>query len=326
MRTTLLFISIFGTLAAQDAPPLILKATIPLSRVEGRIDHFSADLTGHRIFMSALGNHSVEVIDAQSFRLLRSIPGFDEPQGLLFDSASKRLFVASAGDGTVKILDAATMQAIKTVKLGDNADNVRYDSTSGSIVVGYGSGALAILKADGTKSEEIALGGHPESFQLEREGHHLFVNVPGKQEIAVIDLDKRSVIDHWRGWQAQRNFPMALDEKGHRLFAGFRTPAQILAVDTTTGKMTASADIVGDTDDIFYDAPREWVYAIGGGGFVDILDAKDPAHFQRIAHIETAAGARTGLFVPEWNLLFIAVPKRGGREAEMRVYEVRDGK
>jgi YVTN family beta-propeller protein len=326
MRTTLLFISFFGTLAAQDAPPLILKATIPLPHVEGRIDHFSADLTGHRIFMSALGNHSVEVIDAQSFRLLRSIPGFDEPQGVLTDSASKRLFVASAGDGTVKILDAATLEAIKTVKLGDDADNIRYDSMSGSIVVGYGSGALAMLKADGTKSGEIALSGHPESFQLEKAGRHVFVNVPAKQEIAVIDLEKKSVVDHWRGWQAQRNFPMALDEKGHRLFAGFRSPAQILAVDTATGNMIASAGIVGDTDDIFHDAARERIYAIGGGGFVDVLDAKDPAHFQRIAHIETAAGARTGLFVPEWNLLFVAVPKRLGRGAEVRVYEVRGGK
>ena len=231
--------------------------------------------------MSALGNHTVEVIDAPNSRLLRSIPDFDEPQGVLFDSASKRLFVASAGDGTVKILDATTFQVIKVLKLGDDADNVRYNSLSASILVGYGSGALAILKADGTKIGEIRLAGHPESFQLEKEGHRLFVNVPDTKEIVVVDLDKASVIDHWRGWQAQRNFPMALDEKGHRLFAGFRSPAQILAIDTNSGKTVASADIVGDTDDLFYDAARGRVYVIGGGGFVDVLDVRDPAHFQQ---------------------------------------------
>jgi hypothetical protein len=161
---------------------------------------------------------------------------------------------------------------------------------------------------------------------MEKEGHRLFVNVPGRQEIAVVDLNKGSVVDHWRGWQAQRNFPMALDEKGHRLFAGFRTPAQVLAVNTDSGRMAASADIVSDTDDIFYDAARERVYAIGGGGFVDVLDVKDPAHLLRIARLETAAGARTGLFVPEWNLLFVAAPKRGSQAAEVRIYEVRGGK
>ncbi len=238
--------------AAENGPPLVLKSTVPLPKVDGRIDHFSADLAGHRIFMSALGNHTVEVIDALNSKLLKSIPDFDEPQGVLFDSASKRLCVASAGDGTVKILDATTFQLIKALKLGDDADNVRYNSRSGTIIVGYGSGALAILKADGTKSGEIALAGHPESFQLEKEGHRLFVNVPDTKEIAVVDLDKLSVVDHWRGWQTQRNFPMALDEKGHRLFAGFRTPAQILEIDTNSGKTVASADIVGDTDDLFY--------------------------------------------------------------------------
>jgi len=311
---------------AEDAPPLVLKTTIALPRVEGRIDHFSADLTGHRIFLSALGNHSVEAIDVKTFQPLKSIPDLAEPQGVLYDSVSNRLFVPSAGDGTVKIFDAASFQLSATVKLGSDADNIRYDSRRESIIVGYGSGALAILRGDGTKSGEIKLDAHPESFQLEKEGHRLFVNIPERLEIAVVDLDKRSVIARWHEWSALQNFPMALDEKHGRRFAGFRTPPRLLSIDTNSGKVIASADIVGDTDDLFYDAARELVYVIGGGGFVDVLDAKDPAHLQRVAHIETASGARTGLFVPEWSLLFIAVPKRGGRAAEVRVYEVKDGK
>jgi len=310
--------------AAQAGPPLVLKTTVPLPSVTGRIDHFSADLAGHRIFMSALGNHSVEVIDALTSRLLKSIPDFDEPQGVLFDSASKRVFVASAGDGTIKILDATAFQMIKVLKLGADADNIRYNSQSGTIIVGYGSGALAILNADGTKIGGIRLAGHPESFQLEKDGHRLFVNVPDANEIAVVDLDQASVVDHWRGWPAQRNFPMALDEKGRRLFVGFRAPSRILAIDSNSNKEVASADIVGDTDDLFYDAARGRVYVIGGEGFVDVLDARDPVRFQWLAHIETASGARTGLFVPAWNQLFVAIPKRIGRPAEIRVYEVQD--
>jgi DNA-binding beta-propeller fold protein YncE len=321
-----LFLATTGIGAAQDGPPLVLKTTIPLPRVEGRIDHFSADVKGHRVFMSALGNHTVEVLDTQTFQRLKSIPGFDEPQGVLFDGASNRLFVASAGDGTVKVFDAASFSPLAPIKLGDDADNVRFDFARGNIVVGYGSGALAILKADGTKSGEIKLDAHPESFQLEKEGHRVFVNVPGRLEIAVVDLDKQSVVARWHEWTAISNFPMALDETGHRLFTGFRNPARVLAIDTNSGKVAASADIVGDTDDLFYDAARQRVYVIGGGGFVDVLDVKDPAHFQQLARIETASGARTGLFVPEWNLLFVATPKRAGRDAEVRVYEVRSGK
>jgi DNA-binding beta-propeller fold protein YncE len=309
--------------AADEISPLVLKTVISLPHVVGRIDHFSADVAGHRLFMSALGNHSVEIIDTQMFRLVQSVPNFNEPQGIVFDNVANRLFVASGGDGTVKLLDGTTFRQTTNVKLGDDADNVRYDAIQGEIVVGYGSGGLAVLRSDGTNVAEIKVGGHPESFQLEKEGHRLFVNIPDKLEIAVVDMNKRSVIARWHEWKALANFPMALDERHNRLFVGFRVPARVLAIDTNSGRVAATADIVGDTDDIFYDPARERVYVIGGGGFLDALDVKDPAHFRRLAHIATASGARTGLFVPEWDLLFVGVPMHGSQKAEVRAYEVR---
>ena len=239
-----------------------------------------------------------------------------------FDKVANRLFVASGGDGTVKVLNGTSFQQAGIVKLGDDADNVRYDATRGEIIVGYGSGALAVIKSDGTNIGQIELGAHPESFQLEKEGHRLFVNIPDKLEIAVVDLDKNSVIARWHEWKALANFPMAPDERHSRLFVGSRVPPRVLAIDTSSGKVAATADIVGDTDDTFYDAARERVYVIGGGGFVDVLDVKDPAHLQRLDRIATASGARTGLFVPEWNRLFVAVPKRGAQGAEIGVYDV----
>jgi DNA-binding beta-propeller fold protein YncE len=308
--------------APDDTSPLAFKAAVPLPQVAGRIDHFSADAAGHRLFMSALGNRSVEVIDTQTFRLIHSIPNFNEPQGIVFDNVANRLFIASGGDGSVKVLNATNFQQAAVLRLGDDADNVRYDATRDKIIVGYGSGGLAVLKSDGTNIGEVKLGAHPESFQVEKEGHRLFVNVPDKLEIAVIDLDKNSVVARWHEWKALANFPMALDERHDRLFVGFRVPPRLLAVDTNSGKVAATADIVGDTDDIFYDAVRQWVYVIGGGGFLDVLDVKDPAHFRRLAHIATAAGARTGLFVPEWDLLFVGIPARGSQKAEVRAFEL----
>ena len=312
--------------AADDISSLVLKTVVSLPQVVGRIDHFSVDVAGRRLFMSALGNQSVEIIDAQTFRLLHSIPNFAQPQGIVFDDLTNRLFVASGGDGTVKVLNATTFQRTVSVKLGDDADNVRYDATRGEIIVGYGSGGLAFLKSDGTNVGEIRLGAHPESFQLEKGGRRLFVNIPDKLEIAVVDLDKRSVMARWHERKALANFPMAVDERHSRLFVGFRVPPRVLAIDTNSGKVVATADIVGDTDDIFYDATRERVYVIGGGGFTDVLDVKDAAHLRRLAHIATASGARTGLFVPEWDLLFVGVPMRGSQKAEVRAYEVRSSR
>lgn len=312
-----------GVVQGQEPKILGLKAHIDLSNVNGRIDHFSADLKGQRLFMAALGNHTVEIIDVQTGKRLRTLSDLAEPQGLYYDASTNRLFVACAKDGTTKLFDAGTFQLLDTAKFPGDADNIRYDARSRRIVVGYGDGALGFLDANGKKTGEIALDAHPESFQLEKAGTRAFVNVPDQKEIQVADLAKNAVLAKWPITSALKNYPMALDETHHRLLIGCRAPARMLVIDTETGKQTASVEIVGDTDDLFYDAARSRVYVIGGQGFVDVFDQKNADHYDRTAHIATASGARTGLFVPDWGKLFVAVPHRGEQRAEILVYETK---
>jgi DNA-binding beta-propeller fold protein YncE len=170
---------------------------------------------------------------------------------------------------------------------------------------------------------EAKLAGHPESFQLERSGSRMFVNVPTAGQIAVVDRAAMKVIATWAVATAKSNFPMALDEANHRLFIGCRRPAKALVFDTTTGKEVASFDIVGDTDDLFWDAGRKRLYVSGGEGYVDVIQDQGGNQFSRVAHIATAAGARTSLFVADQNRLYLAVPHRGNQKPEIRVFEAR---
>lgn len=321
VRVTAIFFCLAGSMFAQDTPGLRFKTRIPLANVNGRIDHFSADVKGHTVFLSALGNHSLEVLDVQAARVTRTIRDLAEPQGVLYDPRTRRLFVASRLDGSTKVFDTSNFQLLTAVKFPNDADNVRYDSRSNRIVVGYGDGALGILDANGKRTGEIGLDAHPESFQLEKNGDRLFVNVPDRKEIQVVDMQKRAVMERWPVTSASGNYPMALDEAHHRLLVGCRSPARLLAIDTESGKVRASIPIVEDTDDLFYDAILGRIYVIGGGGFVDVIQQKDPDHYQRIEHIRTAPGARTGLFVPEWKQLLVAVPRRGAQPAAVLVYE-----
>src|ERR1035437_3622852 len=301
----------------------VLKGRIELPNVEGRIDHFSPDLKGRRLFMAALGNHTVEVLDVQAGKRVHTIPNLAEPQGLYYNPSSNKLFAACAIDGAAKVFDGGTYQLLDTAKFSADADNIRYDARAQRVIVGYGDGALAFLDANGKKMGEIALDAHPESFQLEKSGTRAFVNVPDKKEIQVVDLAKNTMLSRWPVTSALKNYPMALDEAHHRLLIGCRAPARMLAIDTGTGKQTASVEIVGDTDDLFYDAARGRVYVIGGEGFVDVFEQKDADHYGRIAHLATAPGARTGLFVPDWGSLFVAVPHRGEQRMEILVYEAK---
>lgn len=302
---------------------LQLKQTIPLPGVEGRIDHLDLDAAGERLFVCALGNNTAEVIDLRKSERVHSITGLGAPQGLVYIAELNRLFIANDKGGLCNFYDAKSWQLISTVDFKDDADNVRYDSATKQIYVGFGEGGIGVINAaDGKRVGSIKLAGHPEAFELEKKGRRIFVNVPNAGQVPVIDRDKGEVIATWQPDGASANFPMAFDEANHRLFIACRSSAKLIVLNSESGKTVTSLDISGDADDVFYDAKRRHLYAICGEGYVDIIEQTDSDHYKRLTKIPTASGARTGLFVPKRDGLFVAVPHRGKQAAEIRRYQV----
>ena len=157
--------------AAQNAAPLKLKQTFPLSGVEGRIDHFAFDPTGERLFVCALGNNTVEVLDLRKGERVHSIIGLGAPQGVGYAPELNRLFVANDKGGVCKIYDGKSLQVIGELRFEDDADNVRYDETRKKIYVGFGSGGIAVVNAsDGKQIGPIKLSAHPEAFSAGEKG------------------------------------------------------------------------------------------------------------------------------------------------------------
>jgi len=304
-------------------PVLEPVATIEMPGVKGRIDHLSIDLKRHRLFVAALGNNTVEVLDVERHRHEKSLPGFGEPQGVLYLPDQDRLYVANGTGDRLDILDGNSFAPVKRIAKLADADNVRYDAAAGKVVVGYGKGALRMVDpGSGEAAGEIRLPAHPESFQLERNGSRVFVNVPDAGKVSVVDRTKRQVSATWDVPGARANFPMTLDEAGQRLFVGARSPAVMLVYDIDSGKVVAKAPIGGDTDDLFYDADRKRVYVVCGEGRVDVLRQDDPDHYSQIGTVKTAPRARTGLFVPEEGRLYVAAPAVDGTTARILVYRV----
>jgi DNA-binding beta-propeller fold protein YncE len=306
---------------AEGPPPLLVAQVIALPRVEGRIDHMAVDPAGKRLFVSALGNGSLEVLDLQAGKRVRSIPGLKEPQGVAYVPALHRVVVANAG-GTVVTFEEPSFQTSVILPRMDDADNLRIDEAADQLYVGYGDGALGIVDLTTMKRiGDIQLPGHPESFRLERASPRLYVNVPRTKEILVVDRQKRAIVSRMALAGLAQNYPMFLDENHQRLFVGVRQPARLVVFDTQSGSRIAEVPCVGDTDDLFYDSERDRVYVIGGEGFVDVFDASENGRFPRIARLSTSPGARTGLWSPELRQLFVASPHRDGHEAAIRVYE-----
>jgi DNA-binding beta-propeller fold protein YncE len=310
--------------AESGNPPLQLKQTIALPGVEGRIDHFAFDAAGERLFVCALGNNTVEVLDLRKAERIHSINGFPSPQGIAYIPELDRLFVANDKGGVCEIYDAKSFQPVGELNFKDDADNVRYDEVTKRIYVGFGSGGIAVVNAsDGKQLGSLKLTAHPEAFELEKNGGRIFVNVPNARHVAVIDRDKGEVIATWKTDLAFGNFPMALDETNHRLFIGCRLPSKLIVLNTDSGNIVAKVDISGDPDEVFYDSKRHRIYATCGAGKIDVVEQTDVNNYKTLTKIDTADGARTGLFVPERDTLFVAVPHRGSQLAEIRCYQIR---
>jgi len=310
------------TIARADEPPppaLKLVQTIPLDGVEGRMDHFGADPQRKRLYLAALGNDSLEVIDTEAGRRITSIKGLKKPTGVCVTPAG-HVIAASGEDGKVRVFDV-NLKPLGTIDGLEDADNVRLDPAGKIAYAGYGDGALAAIDVDQIrKTDNVKLAGHPEAFQLEQNGPLVFVNVPTAHHIAVVDREKLKVIAKWPVKEAEANFPMALDEANHRLFVGCRKPAKVLVIDTETGKTVAAIDCCGDADDLFYDGSSKRVYVSGGEGYITVIQQTDADHSAATDKIPTAAGARTSYFDPAASRLYLAVPHRGDQAAELRVY------
>ena len=318
---------LFGWLtlnASADEPATLkLTQTIPLPGVHGRFDHFSVDAKGKRLFVAALGNDTLEVVDVAANKPLHSITGLHKPTGVAFLPEWNRLIVANGGDGTLKVFDGDTYQLVKSLGSLDDADNLRYDPKARLLYLSYGNGALGVIDpAALAPVASIKLKAHPESFQLEQDGPRIFVNVPDAKQVAVVDRTTRTVTETWSTGEFRANFPMALDEANQRLFVGCRNPARLVVLDTKTGKPVADLAIAGDADDLFFDAPRKRLYVSCGVGFVDVLEIQSADAYRLRERIPTVSGARTSFFSAMLNTYFVAHPLRGTEMAGIRVFQV----
>jgi DNA-binding beta-propeller fold protein YncE len=299
--------------------PLVLDAKIPLGQVSGRIDHLAIDTKRQRLFVAELGNDSLGVVDLAAGKVLRTIAGLSEPQGVAYIPFADSVFVANAGDGSVHVLRGEDLAPIGRIELGDDADNVRVDTQRNRVLVGYGKGALAVIDpASRTKTADIRLKGHPEGFQIDETGTQVFVNVPDAREIEIVDLatgSTRSLPTQGAG----SNFPMAIDGEAHRVLVVFRSPPTLMALSSQDGHVVAKLETCGDADDVFVDARRRRVYVSCGEGAVDVLEQGDTG-YRHLARVPTVTGARTSLFVPELDRLFVAVRARSNEPAAIWVF------
>jgi len=314
-----------GSVRAADPAPLELVQKIALHGPAGkRLDHLALDAKRDRLFVANMANASFDVIDLKAGKLLKSVPDQRGVQGVAHAPDLGRVFVGVGDDGVCNVFDDKEYKLEKGIKLAD-ADNVRYDARTKRVYVAHAEKSLAVIDPKTLEVKaEIKLPGQPEAFQIEAGRPRLYLNVPSQKAVVVIDTEKNEVVKTYPLKSAERNYPLALDEEGHRLFVGCRKPAAVVILDTESGKELGSVAIPGDTDDVFFDAKRKRLYASCGEGFLAVLRQADAGRFEVQEKILTVKLARTCFFDPETSRLFLTLPGQAGKEGpEIWVYRAK---
>ncbi len=283
----------------------------------------SVDSEHQRLFASAPTNKTLEIVDLRSGKTLRSVEG-EKPAAARYAPEFNQLYVPRGL--SLYIYNGKTFDLITSIDLQSNLDELQYDAHTKELYVGCMSagktGIAVIAIPEGKLLGKISLPAKPQGIAVEQKGRRIFANMPSLKQIAVVDRRKRVSLQPWPLQEVEGNTPIGLDEDRHRLFVGARRPARLIVIDTNTGKQVAEVGINSDTDDLFYDPSRKRIYVSCGEGFVDVIEQHDADHYQLLARITTAAGARTSAFSPHLDSFFLGVPRHADEPAEIRVFKL----
>jgi len=317
--------------AAADAP-LKLVGHADLPGYTGDFDHFAYDAKGNRLFLAAEDHGTLEVFDLHSGEHLKTIKGFDTPHSIFYVPAKNRLLVTDSGESMTKVLDATSYKIVGSIKLTPGADSIGYDAGRNRLYVVTGGKDvkmkecfLAEIDPDtGKHYGDLKFDSdHTEAMAVEQQGDHLYINITDKNYMAVVDKKTRAVVGTWPIKEAEQNAPVAMDEASHRLFVVTRKPGKLVVLNADTGASIASFTAPGRTDEVVFDKLNRRIYVLGGEGYIGVFQEKDADHYEELAHVPTASGAKTGILVPELNRLYVAVsPGEGKTGAEVLQFSV----
>jgi YVTN family beta-propeller protein len=313
---------IAGSVRAEDQQPLERVAIIELNGKPGTLDHLGADWKNSRLFVANQSNDTLDVVDVKNNKLVKQISGQKQIHGIAYAADLERIFLGN-GDGVCNVLDGRDYALLKSIPVPD-ADSVRYDSRTRHAFVA-GDKRLAVIDAATLDLvTNIELPAPPHGFQIDGASPRGYVNTGVPCQVTVVDTDKNQVVTGYPLGAHKGIGPLTLDDADRRLFVGLRRDPRLAMLDQNSGKEVASIPIPEGSDDMSFDGDAKRIYISCSSGFVAVIRQIDADHYESVAMIATARGAKTSAYNPTTKRLYVVVPRQPGKEGpQVWVYQAK---
>lgn len=344
MRVVIRAFTVAGLLAFVHAAPAETTPNVSPFAFEASIvmpdvpwgpysDYLATDVAGGRVFATPQAAHAVAVFDAKASKLVTMVHGIGNPHGVFYSNRAKRLFVDDGEAGEVKVFDGNDFKLIKKIPVAAGANGSTFDPSTQLLYVNNGgrdagldySLVSVIDTTTSTKVADIRIDAlFLEASVIDPATHRLYLNLEDKNAVAIIDLNTRKVVGSWPITHSHHNMPMAFDADHQRLYIGCRDGdmhGSIAVVDLKSGAELNTLPIGGWVDSIYYDAKRQRIYSSSGTGHLETYQLLPDGKYQKLESMDTAVMAKTSVYSPELDRMYVSVPHLGSTLAKILVFK-----
>jgi DNA-binding beta-propeller fold protein YncE len=332
LATALIAVFSSGTLHAADMTPLTQIGSTPLPEVTGGdFDHFAVDLRHNRLYVAAEVYASIEVFDLKTGKHLLSSRGVvKSPRKIVFLEDQNQLLVADAGNASCEFLDGTDLHLMKSVALEPGPDAGVYAPQSRIFYIGNGGRAaktdfsyLSMISVD--KQQVIGRirvdAATLKTLVIDPNTEKLYVTMRDKNQVGVVNLEKKAVEQTWSSPELHVDSAMAYDPVHKRIFVGDRNPGKFVVLDAVNGHVIETLNIGNVSDDMTYDFTHHRIYVSSEDG-VDVVAQESPDHYRVVQHVDTFGG-KTSIYVPSIERFFVVHTKGNlAKEAGLQVFKV----
>ncbi len=309
-----------ATLAtAAEAPGFKLTKKYPVPG-DGGFDYIVFDGSANRVYASH--GTEVDVLDADSGKLLGKVEDTPGVHGIAIVPNLHRGFVTNGGNATVSVFDTETFKTLTKIPVAKDPDFVLYDPLSKRVLVCHGDAAqiTAIDPEKQAVAGKIDLGGGAEAAVVNGRGQG-FVNLEESAMVVSFDPQALEMIHRWPITGCKTPTGLAMDTANDRLFIGCRS--KVLAVmDAGNGKVITTLPIGERVDAVAFDADNKLIFASNWDGTVSVVRQKSANEYESAGDIQTQKSAKTMAFDPKTKRLFLSaaemVPPASGQGSRMR--------